>query len=294
MNIFVTGAGGFIGQQLLAYLAADSRFEKIYCLWRRKTELPAPFITVHGSLEDLADLPIVDADVCIHLAAVTDSTVADGEDMFSVNADGTARVAEFCKRSNIGKIVFLSSVLVYLSEQYTYAKSKLAAEEHIRNAGMDFCILRCSLVYGKGCPSFGKILHFARVLHCVPVFGNGKALEQPVYMDEVCRTIVHHAVQRDNCGTFDLFGKNKMTYNEMVRQILSAAGCRAFLLHLPVFPFRFVARLCERHKLPFPVSPEQIAHICENLVFANQCPDATTAIALADFAENLGKYMPAR
>lgn len=291
MNVFITGAGGFIGRQLLEHIAADGRFEKIYCLWRRETELPAPFIAVRGSLEDLANIQPIDADVCIHLAAVTDSTIADGEDMFAINAFGTTQVVEFCKKSHIGKIVFLSSVLVYLSEQYTYAKSKLAAEEHVKNAGIEYAILRCSLVYGKGCPSFEKIVHFAKRLHMVPVFGNGKAFEQPVYIDEVCKTILHHAAEKHNSGIFDLFGKDKMTYNEMVNKITSAAGYRAFLLHLPVFPFRLVARFCEKHKWTFPITPEQISHICEDLYDCNQQPHAATDIVLDTFAENLRKYM---
>ncbi len=291
MNVFITGAGGFIGKQLLEHIAADGRFEKIYCLWRRESDLPAPFITVRGSLEELANIQPIDADICIHLAAVTDSTVSADEDMFKINADGTAQVVDFCRKSHIAKIIFLSSIMVYLSEKYTYADSKLAAEEHIKNAGIEYAILRCSLVYGKGCPSFDKIVRFAKCLHFIPVLGNGKAYEQPIYMDEVCRTILHHATQKQKSGIFDLFGKEKMTYNEMVKRIAAAAGHRVFLLHLPALPFRFVSAFCARHNLPFPIQPEQIAHMCEDLHSRGQQADATQGMALDGFEENLRKYM---
>lgn len=292
MNIFITGASGFVGKQLLEHIESDSLFEKVYCLCRKNTDLPSRFSVINGSLEDLGKIPPVDADVCIHLAAVTNSTTADNDDVFRINSDGTAEVIGFCKKSNISKIVFLSSVNVYLKEKYTYALSKLAAEEHIRNSGLDYSILRCSLVYGKGCQSFDKIVRFAKLFHVVPVLGNGKAYEQPVYIDEVCRAIIDNSFPTDENCVFDLYGKTKMTYNEMVKILIAVNNTRALLLHLPIAPFSAVAEFCYQHKIPFPVQPEQISHMCEDLCCRNDEENLSENYELYDFADNLHKYIP--
>lgn len=291
MNVFITGASGFIGRQLLEHIASDSRFEKVFCLCRSDVNLPSDFTAIHGSLDELVNMPPIDADVCIHLAAVTNSTNADSNEVFRINSEGTAAVVEFCKKSNISRVVFLSSINVHLSKKYTYALSKLAAEEHIRNSGLEYSILRCALVYGKGCQSFDKILRFVKLFHIVPVLGDGKAYEQPIYIDEVCRAIITHAFMTGECKTCDLCGKTKMSYNEMVKQLALAIGTNVILLHLPIRPFVAVSEFFYRHKLPFPIQPEQISHMCEDLC----CKDNEEKIAekyeLDDFSDNLRKYI---
>lgn len=291
MNVFITGASGFIGRQLLEHIATDSRFEKVYCLCRSDANLPPDFTAVHGSLDDLINTPPIDADVCIHLAAVTNSITADSDEVFRINSDGTAAVVDFCKKSNISKIVFLSSINVHLAKKYTYALSKLAAEEHIRNSGLEYSVLRCSLVYGKGCQSFDKILRFSKLFHTVPVLGDGKACEQPIYIDEVCRAIIIHAFMTGECKTCDLYGKTKMSYNEMVKQLALAIDTKVFLLHLPIRPFVAVSEFCYRHNIPYPIQPEQISHMCEDLCCKNDEEKLAEDYELDDFFDNLRKYI---
>ena len=288
MNLFITGAGGFIGRRLMNDIAADSRFEKVYCLCRKDIDLPSGFIAVKGALDSLEATAPIDADVCIHLAAITNSQSPGSDEVFRTNADGTAAVVEFCKKSNIKKIVFLSSINVYLNKKYEYALSKLSAEEHIKNSGLEYSILRCSLVYGEGCQSFDTILRFAKALHVVPVFGNGKALEQPIYANEVSRAILSHTDLTGENKVCDLFGKTKMTYNEMVKALTRAVGAKAVILHLPKAPVVALSEFCCRKKIPFPIQPEQISHMCEDLGSENETAEA---FHLGTFEENLKKYL---
>ncbi len=289
MDIFITGATGFVGKQLLELIAADNRFQKIYCLHRKECETSSRINLVSGSLEDLRNIPPVKADVCIHLAAITNSSVANNTDIFNTNAEGTAQVIEFCRKSNISKIVFLSSVNVYLKKKYSYALSKILAEEHIKSSDLKYSILRCSLVYGNGCQSFEKIVKFAKKFHVVPVLGAGKSYKQPIYIDEVCHEIIKHTFLMEQNIICDLYGKTKMTYNEMVKALISANRERAFLLHLPIKPFIFFSEIFYNLGIPFPIHPEQISHMCEDLYYENPQKDFYDAY-LDEFYDNLCKY----
>ncbi len=291
MNVFITGASGFIGKRLMDLIASDNRFKNIYCLCRNSIDLPQHFTAVHGSLEDLSILPATEADVCIHLAAITNSSTAGGDEVFKTNTDGTASVIDYCKRSNIKKIVFLSSINVYLSQKHSYALSKLAAEELIVNSGLDYSILRSSLVYGSGCETFEKIIRFIKTFHLVPVLGNGKAYEQPIYVDEACRAIISHTLSADKSTTCDLFGKTKMSYNEMVKEIAKAINSQVLLLHIPVAPINAVSDYCAKRKIPFPIIPEQIAHMCEDLCCQDGSQNPAGLYELDDFSANLNKYL---
>lgn len=293
MKVFITGASGFIGKQLLKHIESDSRFEEVFCLCRKDIiDLPSRFTIINGSLEDLSRTPGFNADVCIHLAAVTNSVSVDDSDIFRINSDGTAEIIAFCKKNNIPRIVFLSSINVYLEKKYAYALSKISAEEHIKNSGLEYSILRCSLVYGEGCQSFDKIICFIKQFHIVPVFGNGKAYEQPIYIDEVCNEIIRHVFLIKESKILDLYGKTKMTYNEMVRQLAEKVNSRIFfILHLPKTPFVALSEFCCRHKICFPIQPEQISHMCEDLHCKSNENNLTENYQLDEFSVNLNKYI---
>ncbi len=291
MNVFITGAGGFLGRRLVKLMAKDSRFKKVYCLCRRDIDLPRGFISLKGSLEELNSLPPIEADVCIHLAAVTESTARKGDDIFKINADGTKNIVSFCEKNKIQKIVFLSSISVYLSQQYDYAKSKRAAEEHIKNSSLNYSVLRSSIIYGDSCPSFGKIRKFIEAFHIVPVVGNGQSYKQPVYVDEVCKAVIHHATCNNENIIQDLYGKTKMTYNQMVKDIAKAIGSRVFLLHLPKKLFTAITNFCYKNRIPFPIQPEQISLMCENLCLKDGEENPCRVYGLEDFDKNLNKYL---
>ena len=287
MTVFITGATGFIGSRFLELTKNDPRFQKIYCLCRKEQSFSSKINVINGSLEELAYMQPIKADVCLHLAAVTDSANAGKKEMFKTNVEGTDKVIEFCKKSGIPRIVFLSSVNVYLKKKYTYALSKIAAEEAIEKSGLKYSNLRCSLVYGSGCPSFKKILRFADCFHLIPVLGKGNSYKQPIYIDEACNEIIKYTLSPSiENGTYDLYGKTKMTYNEMVRSIIAVNNRKALMVHLPVYPFILVSEYCYKHNLSFPIYPEQISHMCEDQYSKT---DFNTD-HLDDFHNNLLKY----
>ncbi len=287
MNVFITGATGFIGKKLIELIENDERFDNIHCLCRKEHRFSSRVNVIIGSLDELYDMSPVKADVCLHLAAITDSSAADKKDIFKTNAKGTEAVVEFCKKSGIPRIIFLSSVNVYLKKKYSYASSKLYAEQCVKSSGLNYSVLRCTLVYGANCPSFEKIIRFADVFHMIPVLGTGKSYKQPIYVDEACHEIIRYMFSTDENIVCDLYGKTKISYNEMVKNIITASHKRAFLLHLPVVPFLFISELCYKFNIPFPIYPEQISHMCEDLYSETDSDN----IHLDEFSNNLHKYM---
>ena len=85
-----------------------------------------------------------------------------------------------------------------------------------------------------------------------------------MYIDEVCKEIINHTFSADENIVCDLYGKTKVTYNEMVKTILKANHKRAFLLHLPIKPIQIISEFCYKFSIPFPIYPEQISHMCED------------------------------
>lgn len=101
-------------------------------------------------------------DFVIHLAALIDYSASE-KDLININAIATGRLAHLAKKAGAKGIVFASSTSVtrkprYLpidenhpySPQNAYGRSKLMAEHFVKHSGLDYAILRMSIIYGAG------------------------------------------------------------------------------------------------------------------------------------------------
>lgn len=120
-SILITGAGGYIGRQLVAWLARDvSRFDRIVAT---DVRLPAPearapgIVFVEADVRDprLADLLREHAiDTVVHLAAIVTPVAGMPPDFeYSVDVLGTRNVLECCVAAGVRKFLYTSSGAAY-------------------------------------------------------------------------------------------------------------------------------------------------------------------------------------
>jgi nucleoside-diphosphate-sugar epimerase len=112
--IAVTGVSGYLGQQLLARLAADPDVERVVGIDAREPRLRPASLDFHLLDIASADLePLLDgADALVHLAFLF-APQHDEALMARVNLDGTRRVLDAAGAAGIRTVVYLSSATVY-------------------------------------------------------------------------------------------------------------------------------------------------------------------------------------
>jgi nucleoside-diphosphate-sugar epimerase len=166
-RILVTGASGFVGRAVIAALAKDGH--AVRAAVRRSTPaFPGNIELVqHGDLAEPVDWSplLTGIDVIIHLAGIAHIGPRVGATLYDrVNHLATAQLAKAAAQAGIGRFVFMSSIRAQsgpaadhaLTERDppaptdAYGRSKLAAEQAIREAGLSFGILRPVLIYGAG------------------------------------------------------------------------------------------------------------------------------------------------
>lgn len=168
MNIFITGTESFVGKHLIKALdllghqlsgidaipPTDSRFQQCELLHK-----------------NLADLIPVQADVVIHLAALSRDSDCKNRafECFNTNVMGTLALINAAEQQQVKKFIFASSEWVYdncqpatVKEETTvinlfnhhseYALSKLISEQNLRqkyqHGFCDTIILRFGIIYG--------------------------------------------------------------------------------------------------------------------------------------------------
>jgi UDP-glucose 4-epimerase len=162
MTILVTGGTGLVGSRLLRRFA-DSGVD-CRSLVRPGKEAPAGAKRVEGDLLDADSLKqaLEGVSAIVHLAAVFRTHNED--DIWRANLDGTKNLIATAKaHAPQVRFVMASTGLVYDADashpgleddatnpKLAYPASKIAAENELRNSGLNWSILRLGFVYGDG------------------------------------------------------------------------------------------------------------------------------------------------
>lgn len=272
-TVFVTGAGGFIGQALLPLLlAAPDR--RVRALYRRPpADDGAGAETVIGDLLEPAAWQgaLHGVDTVIHLAALTGRAPPAAYE--AANVAATRHLLDACRQAGVKRFLYVSTIAAGYADQsyYPYARTKVRAEELVRASGPDFAIVRPTLVLGGRSPIWETLSKIAG-LPVIPLPQKGRPVAvQPVHVDDVARglALVLEA-GRFQGETFDLGGPDSMTFAAFLSEIHQAkSGKPAKIFAVPLTPIRLMLALMEPLLRPLmPVTAGQLA------VFAN---DSTAA-----------------
>ena len=243
-TLFITGISGFVGRALLERLAprrvADGkgdRPERILGLSRNVTAVAQPNVEpVRGDLErpEQWSSRLEGVEVVVHMAASVGKLRADVHER--VNVEGTRRLIEACVRAGVRRLLFVSTIAATYPEldHYPYGRSKARAEELVRASGMEWSILRPTIVLGRRSPAWQSLSQLAR-MPVMPVFGSGQALMQPVDVEDLADAIALWIDDDALLGCdLDLGGPDVLATGDFLSRVRRAAkGKTGPLLHLP-------------------------------------------------------------
>lgn len=265
-KIFITGATGLIGKYLLREMIERDEISIIYALYR--TQIPftnKKILWVRGDMDHLPSFTQAEGITkVIHCAALMDRGVRPNT-LYQNNVRWTKQILNLCKKCDVKEFLLFSSVNVKLCHCGMYAKSKQKSEDLARRSGIPYKIIRPSLVFGGGVNGISNLMKYMKRLPVMPVFGNGHAKEQPIHVEDLAKLSVNYLLDPEDEELLEVYGRESMEYDIMLKQIATVIGQNIFILHLPFKPFFYVALLLEHMNLPLPITAEQMAHIYEDL-----------------------------
>lgn len=249
MNIFVTGATGFIGRHLTAAL---SKTYSVRCLARKNSDVSVlknlNVQIVYGDLLVKDSLrPALDGiDLVYHLAGEVHSRRVD--DYYKGNVLATQNLLEVCKETG-PRVIFLSSIAVYkplaagnlLTEESecepltVYGRTKLAAEELIKKCNIPWVIVRAPIVYGPYQPAvFNRFFLDALRKRKIRIVGKGDNPRSLCFIGNLVEGLMLLAGKSNTIGeTYILSDNLPYMPDEMITTISAFTEQKINVVHLP-------------------------------------------------------------
>jgi uncharacterized protein YbjT (DUF2867 family) len=271
MRIVVTGGTGFIGSAVVRRLVALDRHNVVVTTRdtsARRSSDRLQYVTAFAGDPLSLARAFARADVVIHAIQFPAHPVerpARGWTYLDVDGRGTAVAVEAARRAGVRRFVYLSGAGAGQGRSEPWFRAKDMAEAAIRASGIPHTLLRPSWVYGPGDRSLSRLIALCRILPVVPVIGNGTTPVYPLHVDDLAHAVAA-AAQRDDTPSvaFDLGGPERLTMDDVLREIQRHLGRRRPLLHLPPPLMRALA--CPLQFLPEPpLSPGAVDFLTQHV-----------------------------
>jgi uncharacterized protein YbjT (DUF2867 family) len=273
MRVAITGGTGFVGRHLAGALAAKGHEVILIARGldnRDRSVLNLPNVRFFSS--DLSSVPELARafSACGAVAHCAGINREIGRQTYQrVHVDGTRHVVEAARSAGMGKVALLSFLRARPGCGSGYHESKWAAEEIVRESGLDYTIVKAGVIYGRG---DHMLDHLSHALFTFPIFATVGFEDRPVrpLAVEDLANILHAALIEGRLSrqTVAALGPEEMPLSQAVRRVAGVIGKRPLFLRMPVWFHYALARALEATmKIPL-VSPAQVRILSEGIVEA--------------------------
>ncbi|MHB1347262.1 MAG: SDR family oxidoreductase [Candidatus Humimicrobiaceae bacterium] len=243
--IYVAGGTSFLGKKVVEILLAEGK--QLRCLYRTETAR-LKLMALRGDIEgrlNLAEGNMSSPDSLYYGLNGIDIAV------YMIRLEYTQFVKNFLDaalKCGLKRVVFISSTTTMLPTENKFKAMKLESEELIKKSGINYTILRPTMIYGgKEDNNFFKMLNFIKKKGFFVIFGNGKNLIQPVHVDDVAKAVTDVL---DDPATFNktyvICGRNAIQYNEMLQTVRNLLGKNFRIIKLPINASKFAVNIYKK------------------------------------------------
>jgi nucleoside-diphosphate-sugar epimerase len=146
----------------------------------------------------------------------------------------------------------------------------LTAEALIQKSKLAWTIVRPTMIYGTGRDrNICRLIRFLRRSPILPVFGSGKALVQPIHVEDLADVLVRAVFcQAAERRAYNVAGAEPLSFNDLVATVGFHLHRRIHVIHFPARPAVALLQGAERVRLRLPIKAEQIYRLQEDKAFA--------------------------
>ncbi len=264
LNIAITGATGYIGIFLLAFL--EKQGHTVYSMSRKACHSSDKLIHFElGSMNEYT--PLNNIDVLIHCAY--DFSITNYQHQRKVNLEGSSELFKQAKSHGVKQIIYISSTSAFETTRSNYGKIKYELEQHAAKYGA--ITIRPGLVFSNNAKGIvGSIQKIAVKLPIIPIIGKGDQLFFPCHIEDLS-ALISYLITKNvvSIAPITAASEKSITFKQLILTLASTKRKKPLLLPIPYFILFAGLKLVELMKIPLGLRSDSLKYITHY----NQSPD---------------------
>lgn len=297
MKMIIAGGAGFVGRNLVRIMLQNGFKENEIVVIDFDQENLEYFKdynikTLWADLSQRGDWEneFESSDYLINLAAQISSP--QYEPFHRNNVLNTQNLIDVAKEKGTKRIIQFSSAAVLSVRKDDYANTKSEGETLVKDSGLEYCIIRPSLMYGPtDDKNIGYLINFAKKFPFFPIPGNGKWPRQPIYIDDMCFLVISLIKDFPVNQIFGINGKESIYFKDMIKVVLDEVDGFHFRLFLPVIVFKFAMMFYQKLIGNEEFTTDQVDSLTAEEVFPDYAWWDEFDIAPTSFKEGVSKMI---
>jgi nucleoside-diphosphate-sugar epimerase len=247
-RILLLGAAGLVGQNL-ALLLREQGFSNLVGIDKHHANIGILRRLNPGMQVIEADLAepgewegeVAKARVVVMLQAQIGGEQAEAFEANNIRS--TQRVLAALQHNPEAFLVHISSSVVNSMAVDFYTETKKAQELLVRESHHRYCVLRPTLMFGWfDRKHLGWLSRFMQRVPVFPIPGSGRYLRQPLFVLDFCRIILRCMEVQPEGEVYDITGRERIFYIELIRRIRDITCARARVVRIPYLAFAAMLR----------------------------------------------------
>lgn len=292
--ILVTGATGFLGGHLVRKLMEKKVEVRILARPTSKVSLlkEAGVSSCEGNITDVRSLEKAaeGVDAVVHLVGIIQERA--GSTFEAIHSHGTRNLVEACVERGAKRFIYVSALGTGPKAFTRYHLTKWDAEEAVRKSGMEYTILRPSVIFGRGDGFTNGLAALIRRSPVIPVIGDGRYKLQPISVRTVVSALVQ-SLESDRAlnKVLEMGGPQQLEFTEILDIIADAIGLKKLKVRLPSIPVRLLVRFMEKVMANPPVTVDQINMLLQENICDNTLMNKTFDLEAIYFEDGIKEYL---
>jgi len=286
----VTGAFGFTGQHIAAWLLGEGRRLRTLT---RDPDRPHP-LAAHLEARSYRFDNTVELARSMEGATTLYNTYwvrfERGGTSFDQAVANSRALFQAARRAGVRRIVHVSITNPDITSPLPYFRGKALVERDVAESGLAYGIVRPTVIFGEGDVMVNDVAWLLRRLPVFPYPAGQSSPVRPVFVGDVARSCVD-AARADGDVVIDAIGPETFDFTDFVDAIRTAVGSRAQLIPVPPPAVPVLARLVGRAVNDVVLTRDELAGLMAGLV-APEGPATGQVVFsewLAAHGESLGR-----
>ena len=262
--VTVFGGSGFLGRQIVKYLAAAGNDVRVgvrhpdRASFLQRLGGDGRIELVYADVWDESTVARAVAQSASVINTVGHYVEKGGATFDRVHGRGALHVARQAKQAGAERLVHISGLGADPGSSSPYVRARGVGEALVKEAFDGVTILRPGVIFGPDDSFLNTLAGMARRTPVLPLFGTGGTRLQPVFVGNVAEACVRVlADPSTRCNVYEIGGPRVYAYEQLVRLVLERIARRRVMVPVPFLVWDILAAVLTLHPDP-PLTRDQV------------------------------------